>query len=171
MARLPPEVTSDFPYMVSLINVPFQEVATSDIGSNRFGSLARNSTDDNVNARFGETALTPEVDASSWESLTPLQNKTFDLILVDGPRIDTRENMKAWYQENFQVFEDSIMIIDDNKWHRNFSKMGRAGRCLRRGWKTFVSQRSRYSSGSPSAISFCLSRTFQKSMVHFQNPS
>ncbi len=64
VARLPPEVTSDFPYMVSLINVPFQEVATSDIGSNRFGSLARNSTDDNVNARFGETALTPEVDAS-----------------------------------------------------------------------------------------------------------
>ena len=68
VARLPPEVTSDFPYMVSLINVPFEEVATSDIGSNRFGSLARNSTDDNVNARFGETALTPEVDASYTSS-------------------------------------------------------------------------------------------------------
>ena len=64
VARLPPEVTSDFPYMVSLINVPFNEVAQSDIGSNRFGSLARNSTDDNVNARFGQTALNPEVDAS-----------------------------------------------------------------------------------------------------------
>jgi|TARA_R110000803_G_scaffold19618_7_gene51226 tRNA A58 N-methylase Trm61 len=50
----------------------------------------------------------------SWESLKVLQNKTFDLILVDGPRIDTRENMKAWYQENFSVFEDGIMIIDDN---------------------------------------------------------
>ena len=24
--------------------------------------------------------------------------------------------MKAWYQENFQVFEDSIMIIDDNNY-------------------------------------------------------
>ena len=68
VARLPPEVTSDFPYMVSLINVPFQEIATSDIGSNRFGSLARNSTDDNVNARFGETALSPEVDASYTSS-------------------------------------------------------------------------------------------------------
>jgi hypothetical protein len=50
--------------MVSLINVPFKQVPSSEIGSNRFGSLARNSTDDNINGRFGETALSPEVDAS-----------------------------------------------------------------------------------------------------------
>jgi len=64
VARIPPEVNRDFPYMVSLINVPFKQVPSSEIGSNRFGSLARNSTDDNINGRFGETALTPEVDAS-----------------------------------------------------------------------------------------------------------
>ncbi|MHA1286790.1 MAG: hypothetical protein ACTSPB_05230 [Candidatus Thorarchaeota archaeon] len=64
VARIPPEVNRDFPYMVSLINVPFKQVPSAEIGSNRFGSLARNSTDDNINGRFGETALTPEVDAS-----------------------------------------------------------------------------------------------------------
>tara|TARA_B110000305_G_C19309224_1_gene573180 strand:- start:173 stop:1033 length:861 start_codon:yes stop_codon:yes gene_type:complete len=64
VARLPPEVTSDFPYMVSLINVPFTEVPSSEVGSNRFGSLARNSVDENINGRFGEVALSPEVDAS-----------------------------------------------------------------------------------------------------------
>ena len=64
VARIPPEVNRDFPYMVSLINAPFVQVPSSEIGSNRFGSLARNSVDENINGRFGETALTPEVDAS-----------------------------------------------------------------------------------------------------------
>ncbi len=64
VARIPPEVNSDFPYMVSLVDAPFVTVPDSETGSNRFGSLARNSVDDAVNGRFGETALTPEVDAS-----------------------------------------------------------------------------------------------------------
>ena len=50
--------------MVSLIDTPFVSVPSSETGSNRFGSLARNSVDDAINGRFGETALAPEVDAS-----------------------------------------------------------------------------------------------------------
>ena len=68
VARLPPEVNSDFPYMVSLIDTPFVSVPSSETGSNRFGSLARNSVDDSINGRFGETALAPEVDASYMSS-------------------------------------------------------------------------------------------------------
>ena len=64
VARIPPEVNRDFPYMVSLVNAPFVQVPSSEVGSNRFGSLARNSVDENINGRFGETALSPEVDAS-----------------------------------------------------------------------------------------------------------
>ena len=35
-------INSDFPYMVSLIDTPFVSVPSSETGSNRFGSLARN---------------------------------------------------------------------------------------------------------------------------------
>lgn len=68
VARIPPELNHDFPYMVSMITVPFVEVPSTESGSNRFGSLARNSVDDSINGRFGEVALTPEVDASYTSS-------------------------------------------------------------------------------------------------------
>jgi len=64
VARLAPEVNRDFPYLVSMINTPFLTPPSGDVGGNRIGSLARNSTDDSVNGRLGEVALSPDVDSS-----------------------------------------------------------------------------------------------------------
>lgn len=70
VARLAPEVNRDFPYLVSMINTPFLTPPSGDVGGNRIGSLARNSTDDNVNGRLGEVALSPDVDSSYLDTST-----------------------------------------------------------------------------------------------------
>ncbi len=61
--KVPPEVNHDFPYLVSMIDAPFPVVLEAYDGSNRFGSLSRNSTDDSVNGRTGKLALSPDADA------------------------------------------------------------------------------------------------------------
>jgi hypothetical protein len=70
VARLAPEVNRDFPYLVSMIDTPFLTPPSGDVGGNRIGSLARNSTDDNVNGRLGEVALSPDVDSSYLDTST-----------------------------------------------------------------------------------------------------
>lgn len=72
--KLPPEVNRDFPYLVSYVNAPFKEVASVVDGDNRFGDMARNSVDGDLNGRFGQLSLDPSVnsgytDGASTKSL------------------------------------------------------------------------------------------------------
>jgi hypothetical protein len=53
-----------------MIDTPFLTPPSGDVGGNRIGSLARNSTDDNVNGRLGEVALSPDVDSSYLDTST-----------------------------------------------------------------------------------------------------
>jgi hypothetical protein len=61
---VPPEVNRDFAFAVTGVNAPFITPPTDSFGSNRFGSLTRNSDASAVNGRFGKTSLSPDQDAS-----------------------------------------------------------------------------------------------------------
>ena len=61
---VPPEVNRDFAFAVTGVNAPFVTPPSDGFGSNRFGSLTRNSDASTVNGRFGKTALSPDQDAS-----------------------------------------------------------------------------------------------------------
>lgn len=73
--KLPPEVNRDFPYMVSYVNAPFKEVVTQQDGDNRFGSLSRNSTDGDLNGRFGQLSLDPSINSGYTDGAS---TKTLD---------------------------------------------------------------------------------------------
>ena len=61
---VPPEVNRDFAYAVTGVNAPFVTPQPDSFGSNRFGSLTRNSDASTVNGRFGQPSLSPDQDAS-----------------------------------------------------------------------------------------------------------
>jgi len=61
---VPPEVNRDFAFAVTGVNAPFVSPPSDGFGSNRFGSLTRNSDASTVNGRFGKTSLSPDQDAS-----------------------------------------------------------------------------------------------------------
>lgn len=67
---VPPEVNRDFPFAVSGVMVPFTAPAANAYGSNRFGSLTRNSDASSINGRFGKTSLSPDQDASYVDTST-----------------------------------------------------------------------------------------------------
>ena len=60
----PPEAFVDMPYMVSMVDAPFIVSDAPEQGANRFGSLARESGEENYNGRMGKLALDPSVNAS-----------------------------------------------------------------------------------------------------------
>jgi|LWDU01.1.fsa_nt_gi hypothetical protein len=60
----PPEAFVDMPYMVSLVDAPFVVSNAPAQGANRFGSLSRESGEENYNGRMGKLALDPSVNAS-----------------------------------------------------------------------------------------------------------
>lgn len=68
--QVPPEVNRDFPFAVSGVNAPFVVPPTDSFGSNRFGSLTRNSDASSINGRFGKTSLSPDQDASYVDTST-----------------------------------------------------------------------------------------------------
>lgn len=73
--RVPPEVNHDFPYLVSMIppaEVPFKEVGSAFIGSNRFGDLPALSEEQNLNGRQGQPSLNPNVNAGYTDTSTGL---------------------------------------------------------------------------------------------------
>ena len=59
MLHRPPEVNRDFAYAVTGVNAPFVTPQTDSFGSNRFGSLTRNSDASTVNGRFGQPPSLP----------------------------------------------------------------------------------------------------------------
>jgi len=60
----PPEAFVDMPYMVSMVDAPFIVSDAPEQGANRFGSLSRESGEENYNGRLGKLALEPSVNAS-----------------------------------------------------------------------------------------------------------
>ena len=60
----PPEAFVDMPYMVSLVDAPFIVSDTPKQGANRFGSLSRESGEENYNGRMGKLSLDPAVNSS-----------------------------------------------------------------------------------------------------------
>lgn len=61
---IPAEWGRDYPYMVETATTEWQEEPNYTDGGNRFGSLSRQSGDDDVNGRMGQEALDPDVNAS-----------------------------------------------------------------------------------------------------------
>ena len=52
-----------------------------------------------------------------WTPLEVLRDKTFDLILVDGPfDLDQRYGVVEWFKENPSVFGEAVLILDDNNY-------------------------------------------------------
>ncbi|MAY90159.1 MAG: hypothetical protein CMN00_03115 [Rickettsiales bacterium] len=60
----PPEAFVDMPYMVSIVDAPFIVSDAPEQGANRFGSLSRESGEENYNGRMGKLSLDPSVNAS-----------------------------------------------------------------------------------------------------------
>jgi len=60
----PPEAFVDMPYMVSIVDAPFIVSDAPEQGANRFGSLSRESGEENYNGRMGKLSLEPSVNAS-----------------------------------------------------------------------------------------------------------
>ena len=52
------------PYMVSIVDAPFIVSDAPEQGANRFGSLSRESGEENYNGRMGKLSLEPSVNAS-----------------------------------------------------------------------------------------------------------
>ena len=50
----PPEAFVDMPYMVSMVDAPFIVSDAPEQGANRFGSLSRESGEENYNGRMGK---------------------------------------------------------------------------------------------------------------------
>lgn len=61
---IPAEWGRDYPYMVDTATTGWQEEPNYTDGGNRFGSLSRQSGDDDVNGRMGKVALDPDVNAA-----------------------------------------------------------------------------------------------------------
>jgi hypothetical protein len=59
----PPEAFVDMPYMVSLVDAPFIVSDVPKQGANRFGSLSRESGEENYNGRMGKLSLDPAVNS------------------------------------------------------------------------------------------------------------
>ena len=55
----PPEAFVDMPYMVSIVDAPFIVSDAPEQGANRFGSLSRESGEENYNGRMGKLSLEP----------------------------------------------------------------------------------------------------------------
>jgi len=68
--QVPPEVNRDFPFAVTGVMAPFTAPPADTFGSNRFGSLTRNSDASSINGRFGKTSLSPDQDASYVDTST-----------------------------------------------------------------------------------------------------
>ncbi len=67
------------------------EVTSEQDGDNRFGSLSRNSTDSNINGRFGELALDPTInsgytDGKSTKSLDDWR-RSYQLLRISDTQV------------------------------------------------------------------------------------
>jgi hypothetical protein len=61
---IPAEWGKDYPYVVETATTPWKEEPNYTQGGNRFGSLARQSGEDDVNGRMGKVALDPDVNSA-----------------------------------------------------------------------------------------------------------